>query len=249
MRQHVEVSSEMVTYVGSGVVDAGLWPSKPVALAFRTVAPAAWHFTRFPDWRTRWSDDQQILLLVSESACERIFGFVPEADCAFHLPPELAAIALSIRENGLPAPLRETLRLAKSIELLCETWRALAAGSLVPLAAGIKSRADAERILAARQMIDEHWQEKLTLDSIARACGINRAKLTRGFRDMFDCTIADAIAGRRLQQARQMLLATDLPVATIGYRCGYENNASFSRAFQRRTGVAPTRFRALQIAA
>jgi len=249
MRHHVEVSPEMATFIGTGNVDTSLWPDAPVALAFRTCAPAACHFTLLPDAKTAWRDDQQVILVVSASACQRIFGFVPEADCAFHLPPELTAMALTIRDNGLPSPACDTLRLAKSIELLCETWRALAGGLLVPLADGVKNRADAQRILAARQMIDERWNEKLTLETIARACGLNRAKLTRGFRDMFDCTVADAIAVRRLQQAQQMLLSTDLPIATIGYKCGYENNASFSRAFQRSTGLAPKLFRTQKLAA
>jgi AraC family transcriptional activator of pyochelin receptor len=251
-RHYVEVSPEMATFVGAGAIDSSLWPDCPVGFAFRSGglgAPAACFFRRHPGPADRWEDDRQVVLIVSEIACRRIFGFVPEQDCAFHLTAELAAIAFSIRDNGLPAPSCDTLRLAKSIELLCETMRALAGGEMVPLADGVRSRADAERILAARQLIDEHWHEKLTLSSIARACGLNRAKLTRGFRDMFDCSVADAIAGKRLQQARQMLLATDLPVATIGYRCGYENNASFSRAFLRGTGVAPTRFRAQQLAA
>ena len=251
-RHHVDVSPEMATFVGAGAIDASLWPDRPVAFAFRSGgvgAPAACFFRRHPAPREKWGDDRQVVMLVGEAACRRIFGFLPEEDCAFHLTADLAAIALSIRDNGLPVPSCDTLRLAKSIELLCETMRTLAGGELVPLADGVRSRADAERILAARQMIDEQWHEKPTLGSIARACGLNRAKLTRGFRDMFSCSVADAIAGKRLQQARRMLLATDLPIATIGYRCGYENNASFSRAFLRGTGVAPTRFRAQQLAA
>lgn len=248
MRHHVEVSPEMVTFIGSGPVDPAVWPEQPVALAFRANGTPACYLTLAPDARTQWADDAPVILIVAASACRRIFGFMPKEGGAFHLPPELAAMALSIRDNGLPAPSCDTLRLAKSIELLCETWRALADGALIPLTEGIKSRADAERILAARQLIEERWDEKLTLDSISRACGLNRAKLTRGFRDMFQCSVGDAVAVRRLKQARQMLLSTDLPVSTIGYRCGYTNNASFSRAFQRSMGVAPTQYRARQAA-
>ena len=101
----------------------------------------------------------------------------------------------------------------------------------------------------ARRLIDERWHEKLTLDSIARACGINRAKLTRGFRSMFATTVADAIADMRLRGAGEMLRSTDLPVSSIGYRCGYLNNASFTRAFSRHYGVAPTQYRAHRLAA
>ena len=74
-------------------------------------------------------------------------------------------------------------------------------------------------------------------------------ELTRGFRDMYDCSIADALSQQRLEAARRMLLSTDLPIASIGYRCGYLNNASFTRAFSRRFGTAPTQYRAGRLAA
>jgi AraC family transcriptional activator of pyochelin receptor len=44
-------------------------------------------------------------------------------------------------------------------------------------------------------------------------------------------------------------MSTDLPVGLIGYRSGYQNNASFSRAFCRRFGVPPSDFRARPVAA
>ena len=77
----------------------------------------------------------------------------------------------------------------------------------------------------------------------AGACGINRANLTRGFRAMFRCSIADALAERRLGGARVMLLSTDLPVASVGYACGYLN-AALTRAFSRRFGLPPSQLRA-----
>ena len=163
---------------------------------------------------------------------------------------DAALLAIAIRDCPLPEPARATLRLAKCIELLCATFAGIHGAGLLPAAGtGALSERDAARLAAARRLVDEHWQEKLTLDGIARACGLNRAKLTRGFRQTFGSTVADAITDRRLQGAHRLLLATDLPVSSIGYRCGYSNNASFTRAFSRRYGVAPTRLRAMEIAA
>ena len=53
----------------------------------------------------------------------------------------------------------------------------------------------------------------------------------------------------KLRGAGEMLRSTDLPVSSIGYRCGYLNNASFTRAFSRHYGVAPTQYRAHRLAA
>ncbi len=144
----------------------------------------------------------------------------------------------------------DTLRLARSIEMLCQFFAALRTGSLVAIEGqpGLVE-SDIARIAAARRIVDERWHEKLTIDNIARSCGINRDKLTRGFRELYHCSVGEALSERRLRQARTLLAASDLPVASIGYRCGYLNNASFTRAFSRRFGMAPTAMRRMGVAA
>lgn len=47
----------------------------------------------------------------------------------------------------------------------------------------------------------------------------------------------------RCEDARQLLQHSDLPIADIGTRLGYENPANFSRAFLRWTGESPSTFR------
>ena len=113
---------------------------------------------------------------------------------------------------------------------------------------GDMSYRDCQRIHAARHLIETRWNEKLTLDSIASACGLNRSKLARGFRHVFSSSVADHLAEQRLGQAQRMLVATELPIASIGYACGYLNNAAFTRAFSRRYGVPPSGFRAAALA-
>lgn len=233
----IEVSPEMTAWIGGGA-PATATPPGWVTFRFDLRGTATFSYERGDD------DGHDLALIVAADACVRIFGGLPDAAGRWHLPAEPRAIALEIRDCALPAPARATLRLAKCIELLCATFVAIGDGTLVPVADGSDlSELDAARIVAARRLIDEQWREKLTLDGIARACGTNRAKLTRGFRAMFATTVADAIAERRLGGARQMLLATDLPVSSIGYACGYLNNAAFTRAFSRRYGMAPTRLR------
>lgn len=247
VKQRIEVSPEMLSFVGVGSVPTTGWPAAAVGFSFRLDdASLAAHLA--PTGAAMIESD--LAFIVTPDACNRIFGFAPDADMRWHLPSELRAIVLSIIDCPLPSPARETLRLAKSIELLCGVFQLMSADELVPTdGTGELNEMDARRIVAARRLIDERWHEKLTLDSIARACGINRAKLTRGFRNMFDMSVADAIADMRLGGASQMLRATDLPVSSIGYRCGYLNNASFTRAFSRRFGVAPTLYRAHRLAA
>ncbi len=165
-------------------------------------------------------------------------------------PCELRAIALAVRDCQRRGEAAEIYLAAKSIELLYETWAVLDRGTLTPMAPSSDlSQADSRRIAAALNLIEARWHEKLSLDEVAAQCGLNREKLTRGFRQMFSCSVAEAISERRLTQASRMLLTTDLPVSSVGYENGYINNASFARAFGRRFGVSPSDFRARHLAA
>lgn len=247
VKERIAVSHEMQSFVGAGSVSADDWPADVVGLSFR-LGDATFGFHARP--ASEMMTDSDFAFVVTVEACRRLFGGVPGDDTAWHLPSDLRALVIAILDCRPPGEACNTLRLAKSIELLCVTFAMIGGDALVPVdAAGDLTETDARRIVAARRLIDEHWHEKLTLDSIARACGINRAKLTRGFRAMFATTVADAIADRRLGGAGEMLRATDLPVSSIGYNCGYLNNSSFTRAFVRRYGIVPTRYRAHRLAA
>jgi AraC family transcriptional regulator, transcriptional activator of the genes for pyochelin and ferripyochelin receptors len=247
----IEVSPEMTAILGRGPFAGAPLPPAPVLLSFELgcagVRPAVRIGGDGPA-----GDCDRLYLVVAHTALLRLGGRLPSpADrVGYHLPSELRAIALALRDCPLRGEPRNVYRLAKSIELLCEAIRLQREAAMAPLAAdGGLSVADTGRLMAARRMIYERWQEKLTLATIARACGLNRAKLTGGFRELFGCTIAEALAERRLGQASRMLLTTDQPVSSIGYANGYLNNASFARAFSRRYGVTPSGFRACGVAA
>ena len=241
----ITLSPEMMAFIGPGAIDADR-QGLGVMLAFSLgelpiMAILAAHET---------NDAATLRLGITPDACRRLFGHVPSAPATYHLPSELRRIALAIRDCPLDGAAGVTLRGAKSVELLCESFSALLGDALVPANAhAALSERDTRQMVRAKQIIDDHWREKLTLDTIAGTCGVNRAKLTAGFRAIFGLSVADAIAERRLGGARQMLLATDLPVSSVGYACGYLNNASFTRAFSRRYGVVPSRLRATGIAA
>jgi len=254
----VQVSPEMTSLIGCGPAAAAELPAEPVALTFVLGGPGGAPSLQIDPNPCLEALDAasarsfRLVLLVCRSAMIRIGGraLLESNSRNFHLPSELRAIALVLRDPPINREARTAYRLAKSIELLCETIRLFGDRDLVAVAPECDlSLADSRRLLAARQMIDERWNEKLTLDAIARACGLNRAKLTRGFREMFDCSIAEALAARRLLEASRLLLTTDMPVSSIGYESGYLNNASFSRAFGRHFGRSPSHYRAYGLAA
>lgn len=130
-------------------------------------------------------------------------------------------------------------------ELLFETLDAWRAGKLIAVAGeGMADAAERERLAHARRFIEANYGEKLTIDRLARLCGIGRGRLMRGFRELYGCTVSDHLAEQRLQHAAGELRATRLPVARIAYGSGYLSNAAFTRAFARRYGLTPSAYRA-----
>jgi YesN/AraC family two-component response regulator len=48
---------------------------------------------------------------------------------------------------------------------------------------------------------------------------------------------------RLMQEARKLLLSTDLSVSEISYKLNYDDNSYFNKVFKKETGLTPKRFR------
>ena len=242
----VSISTEMVTLVGAGSIDPAALPVDAVALVFSASSVSIYSLAvESPDVI------EGFVLAVARDALARLFGWDATAldGQSYHLSHELRGVADALLSCEREGEALRAYRMAKSIELLCDAVHAIDTATLVPEIDAPLTAVDTRRILEARKMIDERWNERLTLAAIARACGLNRAKLTRGFRALYSTSVAEALLERRLGEARRALLTTDLPVGQVAYRNGYLNNASFARAFGRRYGQSPSDCRARVMAA
>ncbi|MGW7055906.1 helix-turn-helix domain-containing protein [Streptomyces sp. NPDC054887] len=88
--------------------------------------------------------------------------------------------------------------------------------------------------------------QPLTVAEHAGRHGMTPAALRAAVRRSAGCSPKDYLLGIRLGRAKELLAATDLPVAAVARRVGYDDPAYFSRLFTRRVGLAPVRFRAQQ---
>ncbi|CAM5571541.1 helix-turn-helix domain-containing protein [Streptomyces abikoensis] len=86
----------------------------------------------------------------------------------------------------------------------------------------------------------------LTVAQHAARHGMTPAELRAAVRRGAGCSPKDYLLSIRLGRAKELLAATELPVAAVARRVGYADPAYFSRLFTRRVGTAPVRFRARQ---
>lgn len=191
---------------------------------------------------SRRSTTSLTVTFIGEGPFQSILAEAGQGD--FYMGDTLAALATAAAAPTIQGAARDMYRRAKCQELLCRILEAAELGDLVPHApsAGL-SRAEMARLMAARRLIADRFDEKLTLDQIARAAGLNRTKLTNGFREVFGQSVADCLAEQRLSRAARDLTSSDRPVSLVGYDAGYLNNASFARAFTRRYGLCPRDYR------
>ncbi|QIQ02162.1 GlxA family transcriptional regulator [Streptomyces liangshanensis] len=83
----------------------------------------------------------------------------------------------------------------------------------------------------------------LTLDEIARHAAMSVRTLNRRFRAQVGTTPLQWLLRLRIDEARQLLEATDLPVEHIAARTGFGSPTTLRHHFARATGTAPSAYR------
>ncbi|MEV4435345.1 AraC family transcriptional regulator [Streptomyces sp. NPDC049585] len=108
-----------------------------------------------------------------------------------------------------------------------------------------RARADAPR--ASDPLLQALARDAFLPLSVAQHAarhGMTPTELRSAVRRGAGCSPKDYLLGIRIGRAKELLTATELPVAAVARRVGYTDPAYFSRLFTRRIGTPPVRFRA-----
>jgi CheY-like chemotaxis protein len=101
-----------------------------------------------------------------------------------------------------------------------------------------------EFVVKFRQLILERLDDDgFGIPQLSRALGINRAHLHRKIKALTGKTAAHFIRHIRLQEARQLLLNSDLNISEIAYAVGFKDPAYFSRVFTETFEESPSTVR------
>ena len=80
----------------------------------------------------------------------------------------------------------------------------------------------------------------VNIETIASEVCLSRSQLNRRIKSITGVTTQQYVNRVRLEQARELLANESLQVSEVAYHCGFDDVASFSRAFRRTFGVSPS---------
>jgi len=95
-------------------------------------------------------------------------------------------------------------------------------------------------VYKARDLILKRLDRNYTLRELGSIVGISEYNLTKGFKVIYGLSLPDFLQEARMQKARLLLKETDLPLARIAEAIGYTHPFSFSSAFKKYFGYAPS---------
>ena len=105
---------------------------------------------------------------------------------------------------------------------------------------------DHDRVLKVERMaryIGEKGLEDIGAEDVAKSVDLHPNYAMTLYKRAMGLTIKQSITRHRLDTAQSMLIATNLPAATIAFDCGFGSLSSFYKAFEQRFHTSPAAFR------
>jgi AraC-like DNA-binding protein len=100
------------------------------------------------------------------------------------------------------------------------------------------------RVQIVLNEIDAQFGQEVRISDLARRAGVSPAGLERLFKTDVGLSIGEYLIEKRLSFAADLLSHSNEPVKEVMFQSGFKDPSNFNRAFRKRFGISPTRFRA-----
>jgi AraC family transcriptional regulator len=141
--------------------------------------------------------------------------------------------------DGLPAGrlFGESIALALSAHI---AQRYSGSSAILEAYRGGLSRSRLKRVF---EYIDAHLAGNLELQVLASVAGLNMHHFARAFKQSTGEAPHQFVLRRRVEQAKQLLRHSQVPVIEASARTGFVDQSHFSKVFRRLVGLAPSEYR------
>lgn len=94
-----------------------------------------------------------------------------------------------------------------------------------------------------RAYIQNHLSEDVSIEELAKEIGWSRFYMSRRFKEATGLSFDTYLRSMRIEEAKRLLTETNLNIAQIASKVGYDYPTNFTKAFTVEVGVTPMKFR------
>lgn len=106
-----------------------------------------------------------------------------------------------------------------------------------------ESGEDPKLVMNAKRYIQDHFNEKISLDEASQAVNASTRHFCKVFKSATGITFTDYLARVRVEKAKHLLMNPNLRISEIAFETGFESISQFNRSFKRITNQSPSQFR------
>ena len=81
------------------------------------------------------------------------------------------------------------------------------------------------------------------MKDICAALGRTKSAICPAFKQKYGITVVDYLTDLRVEEAKKLLVETDMTVSEISDETGFSDTSYFSKVFLRTVGISPTAYR------
>lgn len=109
--------------------------------------------------------------------------------------------------------------------------------------AEMEKRQEQNAVQRAIQIIEEHFAENISVEWVAEQIYLSAGYLSSVFKKETGQSVLQYITRCRLKKAEELLLTTNMKIADISRKVGYDNPSYFGLIFKKNFGVTPLQMR------
>jgi AraC-like DNA-binding protein len=92
-------------------------------------------------------------------------------------------------------------------------------------------------------LLEKHFHDSHDVNFYAEKLFMSVRNLNLICHSVLQQSVSEIIETRKLTEAKNLLITTNMTIAEIGYKLGYQEKTYFTHAFKRKAGMTPTDFR------
>jgi AraC-like DNA-binding protein/ligand-binding sensor protein len=106
-----------------------------------------------------------------------------------------------------------------------------------------QANAEPPVIIRAKEFINEHQTEDLSLSQVAKAVNTSTFYFCKMFKKITGINFTDYLSRVRIEKSKNLLLNPNLRVSEIAFEVGFQSLTHFNRVFKKILGQSPTEYR------